>query len=1022
MKLPQICIRQPVLAIVLSVVLIVLGLVSFKQLEIRFFPKITMPVVTINTYYEGASADLMESQVTTPIENALAGVDGVQYISSNSWTANSSITVQFRLGGDFESEAATVRDRVSGVMDQLPSDANTPVVTVGTKGNPLLGIGFTDKNKDPAAIRDYIMRNIQPALRQLPGVGSVWVVGASGYALRIWLNAEKMASLGITVESVKNALTANNIYFPAGSIRTTTRNYSLVSDTRLNRISDFKNIIIQQSPSGTVRLGDIAKVELGYRSLYDYPMQIAGKNGVLLVVEPLQSANPIQVARVVHQAMANLMTNMPSGMHASFTFDVSHFLKSSIHETMMAIVEAVLLVMLVVFLFLGSLRAASIPIVTIPVSLVAVFAVMKLLGFSINTLSLLGMVLAIGLVVDDAIVVVENIHRYIERGMAPLQAALTGSREIAYAVVVMCLTLVSVYAPIGFTQGVTAALFKEFAFTLAGAVVISGFIAVTLSPMMCAKVLTAHANPSRFSQILDRGFRRLGRGYQRRLATALRHRGVIILILGVVALGGYVLMRMIPAEFIPQEDYGVVNVNISAPTGSSLSYTRRYTAQVEQLLKQVPAIKNFTTQIDPTWAQIRVTLKPWEQRRLSTQQVVALLNPEFKKIPGVTAIAQVPDVVDYGEKGQDITLNLMTTDDYQALLPTVHTLMERLSAYPGLMDVTNNLKFDNQQYAISVNRDLAATLGVNIQTIADTVSAMMSGNHWTDIQAGSKTYPVIVQMQKQDLSNFNALKRLYVSGTPVVTPATPSAGVVTESTMVPLSRLITLTPKIGQGSLHHFDRMRSGTVSALVAPGYTESQAIAAIQRVLKQDIGSHVRYAFSGKAAAFIQSQGSMVGIMLLSVIFIYLVLSAQFGSFIDPFIVLLAVPLSIVGALLSLYIGGGTFNLYSQIGLVTLVGLISKHGILMTQFMNDLRRAGVGFHRAIIRAASIRLRPILMTTAAMVVGSLPLALATGPGSVGRHQIGWVIVGGLLLGTFFSLIVVPVAYSFLGRFRRYDR
>lgn len=1011
MKLPDICIRQPVLAIVISLVLVVLGLIGFQRLEIRFFPKLQLPVVTVNTYFQGASASLMESQVTTTIENALAGIDNIQYITSSSWNSNSSITVQFRLGGNIESEAAAVRDKVSSVIAKLPPDAQTPSVTVGTKGNPLLGIGFTANNKTPAEIRDYLTGSVLPVLRQVQGVGSVSVLGASDYAMRIWLNAQKMAAYGVTVVDVKNALEANNIYFPAGSIRGPNRNFTVVSNTRLKDAQQFANIIVKKTTNGTVRMQDIAKVELGFTGFYNYPLRISGKNGILMIIEPLQSANPIKVAQRVQKTLATIKSKLPPGMQAKVTFDLSNFLSSSINETFIAIAEAIILVVLVVYFFLGSLRAASIPIITIPVSLIAVFFIIKLLGFTINTMTLLGMVLAIGLVVDDAIVMLENIHRHIEEGESPLHAAFKGSKEIAFAVLAMSITLIAVYAPVGFVQGFTAKLFQEFAFTLAGAVLISGFIALTLSPMMCSRILQPKIQDSRLTKIVDRIFERISLSYRHHLNTALHKRKVIIAVLVVIAVVGYLIMHFMSAEFLPQEDYGMMIVNINSPTGASMQYTEKYTRDVEKLLKTVPQIKSFTTQVGSDWTTIRAVLKPWNQRDLTTQQVIARLNPKLANIPGVTASASIPDVIDYGEKGSDLTLNFMTIGSYRSLLKPIDKMMADLKTFPGVYNVNSGLKFNDQQYSISINRDLAAELGVNIQDIADTVRAMMSGNHWTDVQAGSRSYEVLVQMRRQDLKNFNAINQLYV-------PATSSP---TSTTMVPLSELVTLTPTIGQGALTHFDRLRSGTITASIAPGYTESQAIQFIQSKLPSVLTSNIRFAFSGKAAQYLESAGSMIGILLLSFVFIYLVLSAQFGSFIDPFIILLAVPLSMVGALLALWVGGGTFNLYSQIGLVTLVGMISKHGILITQFINDLRQKGVPFNEAIMRGAMIRLRPVLMTTSAMVFGSLPLALATGPGSVGRHQIGWVIVGGLIFGTFFSLVVVPIAYSYLGKFKRID-
>ena len=1024
MKLPEICIRQPVLAIVLSLVLVVLGVMGFQRLEIRFFPKVELPVVTITTHFEGASANLMESQVTTIIENHLAGIDGVKYISSRSWTSYSQITVMFALGGNLESEAAQVRDKVAGSMQYIPADADAPTVTVGTRGSPIIGVGFLDDKKKPADIRDYILRNVQPILRQLPGVGGVSVLGSSNYAMRVWLDPAKMAAMGVSVDNVKTAITSNNIYFPAGAVRGLTRNYAVVSDTKLKNAGEFSKIIVKQTPHGTITLGDIANVEIGYSSLYNYPMRINGKNGIMVMVEPLQAANPITVAKEVQDALKKIEGKLPPGMQIEQEFDMSQFLKHSIYETFESIGEAVILVILVVYLFLGSLRAASIPIITIPVSLISVFAIINYLGFTINMMSLLGMVLAIGLVVDDAIVMLENIHRHIEEGMTPMAAAFRGSKEIGFAIVAMSITLVAVYAPVGFVQGFTAELFKEFAFTLAGSVVISGFVALTLSPMMCSRILTVENKEARLAQFLDKSFEKLAQRYRGMLSIMLKGRLIVIAALVAIAIIGFFIYRSMNSEFIPQEDYGTMNVSIVSPTGSSINYTEKYTRMIEKILAKIPQIKDFSTQVGVGSTMLRVEMKPWgKQRHVTTQAVVTKLNKELERVPGVTATASIPDVVDFGEQGSDISLNFLTTQDYNDLLGPMNKMVGILRNYPGLINVQTNLKFDSQQYAISFNRALAATVGVSLQDVADTVHALMSGNHWTDVTSGSQSYQVLVQMERNYLKNLSAIDAIYIPSIPTtaaMAPAVKTAGAPSGfSGMIPLSSLVTLTPTIGQGTLRHFDRMRSGAITALVAPGYTESQAIQFINSQLPRVMKPDIRIAYSGKAQQFIDSAGSMAGIMVLAFVFIYLVLSAQFGSFIDPLIILLAVPLSMVGALFSLWLADGTFNLYSQIGLVTLVGMISKHGILITQFINELRSEGLGIREAIIEGAMIRLRPVLMTTCAMIFGSLPLALASGPGSIGREQIGWTIVGGLFFGTFFSLVVVPIAYSYFGKFKK---
>ena len=1014
------CVKQPVIAIVLSLVVIVLGLVGFQRLELRFFPELKVPMVTVNTSFPGASADLMENEVTTIIENALSGVNGVESIISSSDVGRSNIIVMFKLGGDFEQQVNDIRDKVSGVKDRLPPDAYASTISVGGNADPVMGIGIMDKNKSTTEIRDYVARAVQPVLRQLPGVGGVGVLGSTDYAMRIWLNSAKMASLGITVTDIKTALTANNIDFSGGYVRTPDRNYSIVARTRLKNADDFAKIIVKQDDSGTARLSDVADVELGYSGIGTVPLRINGQDGVEVVVDPLMGANPITVASEVEKSMVGIQKNLLPGMSAKINYNNATFLKRSVNETFAAIIEAVLLVILVVFIFLGSMRSSLIPIVTIPVSLLGVFGVIYLFGFSINVMSLLGIVLAIGLVVDDAIVMLENIHRHLEQGMVPMEAALRGSREIAMAVVAMGLTLAAVYAPLGLMQGFTAKLFQQFAFTLAGAVVISAFVALTLTPMMCSRILHKGGQEGRFAIMIDKAFERLSHSYQAILKFMLHKRIFVVIALVVIAIFGGFLYREIPSEFIPQEDIGMFNVDVTAPDGASVNYVSKYSKKIEAMVAKIPQVEAYITNTTGS-AQITVILKPWGVRKVSTESLVEDLNKKLSQIPGVDADAYVPDIVDYGVKGHDIVFNIMTIGDYNDLLDPINKMMNTLKRYPGVVNVNTNLKFDKQQYAITIKRDIAANLGVNIQDIADTISAMLGGVHVGDVQAGgNRSYQVLVQLQQSDLSKFDAINQLYVRSTPPAStdPSKPAA----VGTMIPLSSLVEMKPIIGQSSLSHFNRLRSGQVTARLAPGYSESQVIEYIQKVALTNVPHNLNTAFYGKAQQFLDSQGSMTEIALLALVFIYLVLSAQFTSFLDPIIILVAVPLSIVGALFSLKVSGGTLNLYSQIGLVTLVGMISKHGILITQFINQKREEGMEMMEAIVVASTVRLRPILMTTSAMVFGTFPLAFATGPGSIGRHQIGWVVIGGLLFGTFFSLIVVPVTYSYLGKFKKTDK
>lgn len=1020
MNLIRKCIEKPVIACVISLLLMILGVVGYLRLDMRFYPKQEIPVVQVRTYYQGASADLMESTITNLLENAFAGIDGIDTMSSSSGASWSTITLHFKMGGDFSKQVNEVRDKISAVRgaSTWPSSAKQPTIQIGSNASQLLMIGFTDASKTGEEIRDFVHDNVLPVIQQVPGVGSVSLRGSSDYAMRIWLNATKMAALGITVADIQAALKADNIDFSAGSIRGSDRNYGVISDTRLKNPKDFANVILKKDVSGTVRLSNVADVKFGDRSFDVSPMRVNGKDGLVMSINPIQGANPITLAAQLRGILKHLNTTLPSGMQSYLIYDQSQFLHGSINETIKAIFEAVALVVLVIFLFLGSIRASIIPIATIPVSLIACFGVIYLFGFSINTMSLLGIVLAIGLVVDDAIVMLENIYRHVEEGMSVMQAALMGSQEIATAVIAMSLTLFSVYAPIGMVQGFSAKLFQEFAFTLAAAVVISGFVALTLTPMMCSRILTNNLGEGRLVKTIDTFFSHFTAKYQLFLGDFLKRRFLALMILiGIGVLGAFIYHQL-PSEFLPQEDTGLFAIHVEAPSGSTVAYSDKYNRQIESMLAKIPSIAYFITRGGGSNSDFTVVLKPADQRHQTPMQLVAKLNKQLSQIPGVRASAYMPGVADFGQTGSDIDINLLTSASYQDLITPVNHLIKSLQSFPGLTGVTTNLKFDSQQYSIRINRDLAAELGVNIQDISSAISAMMGGDHITDIQSGKRSYEVILQMQKQDLQNFDVLSKLYVKGGAI----TSDAGVATTanaSQVIPLSTLVTMTPKVGQGNLHHYNRFRSGVVSARLAPGYTESQVIDYINKQMPSVLSAKVQFSYSGKAKQFLDSQGSMVSIMVMALVFIYLVLSLQFTSFIDPLIILLVVPFSMIGAFIALYLTGGSLNMYSQIGLVTLIGMISKHGILITQFINNLREQGEAMESAIIDGASIRLRPILMTTAAMVFGALPLALASGPGSVGRHQIGWVIVGGLLLGTFFSLVLVPMAYAYLGRYKK---
>ncbi len=1010
MKLTLICIKRPVFASVLSLLLIVFGWIGFQRLDLRYFPDIPQKFAQVSVSYPGASPSLMQNSVTRYLENALINIRGIKQLSSNSTYNRSTVYLQFYPDVNMVEEMGLVREAVSAQAQNLPVDANPPSITSGGVSDPALNIGFMDSTLKPAQIRDYISQVIQPKLNNLPGVGGIWIYGASTYAMRIWLDPEKMAALNVTINDIQNALKANNIDFSAGSIRGTDRNFSLVSDTRLTRADQFRKLVIRDTQDQMIRLGDVATIELGSQSLEDSPMRINGQNAIDMEVRPLVSANPIKVAEAVKKALIGIEQTLPKTMTLQVTYDQSLFLKKAIDESWSTLAEAIALVVLVVLFFLGSIRAAFIPIITIPVCLISVFGVMLVCGFSINVMTLLAIILAIGLVVDDSIVMLENIHRHIELGEEPMKAAIRGSKEIGFSIIAMTITLAAVYAPTGFVSGFTASVFREFAFTLAGAVLISGFVALTLSPMMCARLLTKEDQLAPYQVFLDKLFDRVNQKYRQILTFCLNQKSWIIGLLIALGLGGYGIYQILPQGFIPKEDLGYFTTDIQGPPGSSIDYTNRYMTELDKIYANTPEILSYASFINAGSGINFVTLTPFNHRELSTQQVIDKLKPLMNAVPGITIKPTIPDPVRYSQEttGNDVQFQVITLGSYESLQKTIEKIQQALKKDPvlgkTLSNIDTNLKFNNQVYEVSFNREQAAAYSVGLQDVATTVSTLMSSSHTTDVFAGTQSYPVLLQMSMSDLHSFMGLNRIYVRSA--------------LNAMVPLSNLITLSPNTRQNNMARFNRMNSATISADMTSGMGAQEVISRIQQVLKPIIQPSEGFVFTGRLQAFLESNGTLLGLFLMSLIFIYLVLAAQFESFIDPFIILLSVPLSIVGAVTTLKITGGSLNLYTEIGLITLVGLISKHGILITQFANvRFFEQHESLFDAVVNAAVIRLRPIAMTSFAMLLGSMPLAFASGPGSISHQQIGWTLVGGIFFGSFFSLIVVPIAYLILSRF-----
>jgi multidrug efflux pump len=1008
MVLSDLSIRRPVLATVMSLTVLLVGLMSYSRLTVREYPNIDEPVVSVETTYRGASSEVVESRVTTPLEDSLAGIEGVDVISSISRSEKSQINIRFRINRNADGAAADVRDRVGRVRAQLPDDIDEPVIAkVEADAQPVIYLAFSSDRHTALYVTDFADRYVKDQLQNLPGVSEVRIFGARAYSMRLWLDRVRLAAYNLAPQDVETALRRQNVEIPAGRIESTAREFTVLAETDLRTPEQFNNLILRDAGGYLIRLKDVGRAEIAARDT----RVIARYNGnpaVALGIVKQSTANPLDVSKAVNEALPRIVSALPEGMKVDSGYDSSVFISRSIDNVFRTIGEAIVLVVLVIFVFLRSLRAVLIPVVTIPVSLIGAFALMYLFGFTINTLTLLAMVLAVGLVVDDAIVMLENISRYVERGMRPYEAALKGSREIAFAVVAMTITLAAVYAPIGFQTGRTGRLFTEFALALAGAVLVSGFVALTLSPMMASLLLKHSERHGLVYRVIESGIQALNRGYERALRFTLTIRAAVVLTMLLVAGAAAGLWTSIPQEVAPVEDRGtIVNIGI-APEGSTLDFTDRYARRAEGFFKETPNVEKFFMVVGfPVVTQMIgfVRLVDWDERKVKQQDVVRQLGPKmFGGIPGLLAFPLNPPSLGQSFIDKPVQFVLRTSAPYSELQKAVDQLMAAARQNTRLLNLDSDLKLNKPELRITVDREKAANMGLDVDTIGRTLETMLGGRQVTRFKQNGKQYDVIVQVDDVDRTNPNDITSIYVRST---------AG-----EMVPLSNLVLIRETVAPKELNHFNKLRSATITATLAPGYTLGEALAFLQAEAAK-LPPIVSSDLAGESREFRTSSGGLAVTMVLALAFIYLVLAAQFESFIDPFIIMLTVPLAMTGALLALKLSGGTLNVYSKIGLVTLVGLITKHGILIVEFANQLQEQGRSKIVAVIEAATLRLRPILMTTGAMVLGSVPLALATGAGAESRHQIGWVIVGGLLFGTLLTLFVVPTAYTLLARTHR---
>jgi len=1009
MILPDISIRRPVLATVMSLMLVLIGIISYTRLSVREYPKIDTPIVSVRTVFTGASPEIIESQITKPIEDALAGIEGIRTIKSVSREEVSQITVEFVLERDQDAAANDVRDRVSRIKGVLPDEADDPVVAkVDSDAQAVIWIAFSSKKHNALEITDYADRFVVDRLQTLPGVASVIIGGQRRYAMRIWLDRDKLAARRLTPEDVENALRAQNLEVPSGRIESEMREFTVLMKTDLRTPDQFNQMILRRVDGYPVRLIDVGHAEIGAADERN-AVRVNGSPAVGLGVVKQATANTLEVGRAVKAEIPKINQSLPDGMKLQVAFDSSLFIEKSITSVYEAIGEALVLVVLVIFFFLRSFRATLIPFVTIPVSLIGAFIFLYAMNFSINILTLLGLVLAIGLVVDDAIVMLENIHRRIEHGMRPLQAALEGSKEIAFAIVAMSLTLAAVFAPLAFSTGNTGRLLSEFALTVVGAVLISGFVALTLTPMMCSKILHHEKKHHWLYNMIEQWLENLHNGYQALLSRALNARGKVILLgVAIAVIGGFVF-SLLKTELAPIEDRGIMIGITLAPEGSTMAYTDKYAHMIEGMYAKVPEVKTYFMVVAPglerpnpvNFALSFVSLKPWEQRDRKQQDIASELSRKMFGLPGVFAFVNNPPSLGQSFRSSPVQFVVMGPT-YAQLNDSVNKLMEKIHSYPGMFRVDSDLKLNKPQLAVTLNRDKVSDVGASVASIGHTVETLLGGRQVTRFKQEGEQYDVIVKVADKDRVTPSDLTSIYVRGN--------------DGQLVQLSNLAEVKETVAPKELNHFDRLRAAIISAQITPGYSQGEVLDFLEQAAKEILPPTMQTALDGPSREFRESGSALYFIFLLALVFIYLVLAAQFESFIDPTVIIMTVPLAITGAVLTLYLRDMTINVYTQVGLVMLVGLITKHGILIVSFANDLQDQGKSIREAVIEAAGLRLRPILMTTAAMVLGALPLAIATGAGAESRQPIGSVIVGGLILGTFFTLFVIPVVYSFLGK------
>jgi multidrug efflux pump len=1007
MHFTDIFVRRPVLATVVSLVILVLGVRSIGSLPIREYPETQNAVVTVSTVYTGADPSLVSGFITTPLENSIAQANGIDYLTSSSTLSVSTIQANLRLNYDPNTALTEINTKVNAVLNQLPTGSQLPVISIAV-GETIdsMYIGFYSKVLPTNKITDYLIRVVQPKLQAVDGVQTAEILGGKQFALRAWLDPKKMAALGVTGTDVSNALADNDFISAIGRTKGQMVTVDLTAATGLKSVDEFRNLVIKSENGAIVRLEDIANVTLGAED-YDTSVYFDGKSAVYIGIKVAPKANLLTVIKDVHKVFPSIAEQLPEGLSGRIVYDATKYVNSSIKEVITTLVEALLIVTIVIFLSLASLRSVIIPTIAMPLSLIGAFFIMLFLGYTINLLTLLSLVLAIGLVVDDAIIVVENVHRHMEDRMPPFKAAIQGARELAGPIIAMTVVLIAVYVPIGFMGGLTGALFTEFAYTLAGAVTVSAVIALTLSPMMCSRFFKPYdqRGKKRFADFVDHQFGLLRRGYERLLHGVLNYLPVTGVFAIIILTSIYFMYGNSKRELAPQEDQGIIIALITASPDATLEQTQLYTRQAYNFLAGFPET-DHVFQLDGISGVnsgiAGMVMKPWDERKRTAMQLQPIVQRKLGEISGVQGVAFLRPPLPGGGRGLPVQFVVGTTDSYDKLNSVSQTLMDKARTSGMFAYVDTDLKIDKPQTIVEFDRDKAAQIGLTMRDVGDALGWMLGGGYVNYFSFAGRSYKVIPQIMQRDRLNVEQLQDYYIrTGTGESVPVSTIASF--ETTVVP-------------EALNHFQQLNSATISAVPLSDVTLGQALDKLKALAKEVLPQGYSIDYSGQSRQYMQESSALIVTFFFAMIIIFLALAALFESFRDPFIVLVSVPMSICGAMIfiSLGVGGASLNIFTEVGLVTLIGLISKHGILIVQFANDLQREGKSKREAIEMAAGIRLRPILMTTAAMVLGVFPLVIATGAGAAGRFNMGLVIMSGLSIGTLFTLFVVPAMYMLL--------